>query len=557
MTNSPFSLIADPWLPVRRATSGAALIRPCDITSDIDTDPVIALDWPRADFRIACLEWIIGLLATACPPKGESDWTIRRNTPPTPETLSAAFVPLEHAFILDGDGPRFCQDHEDFAGETVPVERLLIDAPGENTVKRNTDLLVKRDRVMTLGRPAAAMALYTLQAFAPSGGAGHRTSLRGGGPLVTLVLPPRGGGRPLPLWQILWANVPDGTAATVDDLPKIFPWLAPTRRSEGNIGTVLGSDKAHPLQAFWGLPRRIRLDFREAQPGEVCGLTGQPDTVFATGFRTRPYGVQYLQSVQHHPLTPRYRAKKDEPWLAVHPQPEGIGYRHWQGLVEVGDMTEPASAIPTFIARRPPRGGKAWETAHLLVAGYDMDNMKARAFIEAEMPLFVTEDSAKLHNFLAFTRRMAKGATEASKILRSQIANALQIDGIDKSIVDSARQRFFEDTTVEFWTMLQAALKDRDWSEELVDDAPARAWLAVLRRHAMRLFDETAPLDPLSPDATGKLKNGKWEPPPVVIARKNLGLGLAGYGKNSGEILFHALDLFKPQPKTKPKKGRT
>jgi hypothetical protein len=30
---------------------------------------------------------------------------------------------------------------EDFPGDSLPIERLLIDAPGENTVKRNTDRL--------------------------------------------------------------------------------------------------------------------------------------------------------------------------------------------------------------------------------------------------------------------------------------------------------------------------------------------------------------------------------------------------------------------------------
>jgi hypothetical protein len=115
----------------------------------------------------------------ACPPANEEDWKAWWHHPPPPAELEATFAPLAAAFNLDGDGPRFLQDLEDFPGDSLPIERLLIDAPGENTVERNTDLLVKRDRVALLGRPAAAMALYTLQTFAPSGGAGHRTSLRG------------------------------------------------------------------------------------------------------------------------------------------------------------------------------------------------------------------------------------------------------------------------------------------------------------------------------------------------------------------------------------------
>lgn len=243
----PVSLLENAWLPVRCSSSRALCIKPHELTADLASNSISDLDWPRADFRFASLEFLIGLLATACPPEDKAAWTAWWLHPPPPEVLEAAFAPLAAAFLLDGDGPRFCQDAEDFSGKSLPVERLLIDAPGENTVKRNTDLLVKRDRVAILGRPAAAMALYALQAFAPSGGAGHRTSLRGGGPLTTLVLP---NNAPCTLWHMLWANVPDGLPARAGELPLVFPWLAPTRRSEGDIGTVLDAPSTRPASVL-------------------------------------------------------------------------------------------------------------------------------------------------------------------------------------------------------------------------------------------------------------------------------------------------------------------
>ena len=59
------------------------------------------------------------------------------------------------------------QDREELEGETVPVSGLLIDSPGANTLRKNADLFAKRGRAGTLSRTAAAMALYTLQTFAP------------------------------------------------------------------------------------------------------------------------------------------------------------------------------------------------------------------------------------------------------------------------------------------------------------------------------------------------------------------------------------------------------
>ena len=54
-----------------------------------DADPIVALDWPRPDFRLGSLEFLIGLLATACPPADDDDgWANWWETPPPPQALS-------------------------------------------------------------------------------------------------------------------------------------------------------------------------------------------------------------------------------------------------------------------------------------------------------------------------------------------------------------------------------------------------------------------------------------------------------------------------------------
>ena len=547
---SDFSMTESKWLPVRRRDSRVTLIALTDVATSDFTD----LAWPRPDFRIACLEFLIGLLATACPPEDQEAWMEWWEHPPEPDILEQAFRQLAAAFILEGDGPRFCQDAEELAAEPVPIERLLIDSPGGNTLTRNTDLLVKRDRISVLGPSAAAMALYTLQAFAPSGGAGHRTSVRGGGPLTTLVMPiaPREAGHHRSFWHLLWANVPYGQAPVAHELPLVFPWLAPTRRSEGDSGTVLGSPQAHRLQAFWGMPRRIRLDFRPALPGEVCGLTGKPVAVVATSFRTRPWGVQYLDAARFHPLTPTYQSKPGGPSLAVHPQPDGIGYRHWSGLIDPSETSRPAATVATFSDRKPLRSGHNWHEARVLVGGYDMDNAKARSFVEAEMPFFIIEDAKLRGSFLAFSRRMADGATVVANILRMQLRIALNVEESDRALVDGARQRFFDMTTVGFWQTLRTAIQKQAAMKQEEHSLVATAWLRKLRYSALELFDEAAPLDPLSPGSAGALQDGKWVPSPIITARRNLAFNLLGYGK-LGESLFKALALQVPQ---KPKKEK-
>ncbi len=76
-----FNLIREHWLPVRRADGGRDRIAPWGIVSNLSNNPVVALDWPRADFNGATLEFLIGLLATAFSPKDKDQWLDRWEDP--------------------------------------------------------------------------------------------------------------------------------------------------------------------------------------------------------------------------------------------------------------------------------------------------------------------------------------------------------------------------------------------------------------------------------------------------------------------------------------------
>ncbi len=546
------NLLTTAWLPVLRERSGRGLIAPAQLTEAWDTDPVIALDWPRADFRVATLELLIGLLATACPPQDPNAWADWWDVPPSPAELTAAFAPLAHAFDLDGPGPRFMQDHEDLVSTAEPVERLLIEAPGDSTVKKNTDLMVHRGQVASLGRAAAAIALYTFQSWAPAGGAGNRTGLRGGGPMTTLVLP---GARPS-LWHLLWANVPVGRVPDAADLPRIFPWLAPTLTSATGRTVLPGT--SHPLQVWWGMPRRIRLDFVPCDVAQPCGLTGRADTVHVPSWRQRPHGANYDKWGDMHPLTPRYRVKPEAEILALHPQPGGIGYRHWLGLVvsdeEAGPLRIPAPAVVAWRAGRAElvwgRGERARHVEdRLLAAGYDMDNMKARGFVESELPLLVVTDPDTRARVDALSRQLVRAADSVAGLLRRAVRDALFGAGatvkMDWELLTAVREQLWDGTEAAFHQVLSdAAVRPTGQ-----DDVEPAKWLRLLHGLALDLFDAAAPLGadgatlPRSDEGVRRL----------LRARRNLGMALSGYGKD-GAALFTVLGL--PPVHTKPARAK-
>jgi CRISPR system Cascade subunit CasA len=532
-----FNLLTDPWLPAVRQRSGRCVIRPAQITDSIADDPVIAIDWPRADLRIATLELLIGLLATACPPRDPDAWLESWFDPPDPATLDAAFAPIAHAFALDGEGPRFLQDFEDLVSDPEPVARLLIEAPGASTEHNNTDLLVRRGRVSALGRAAAAITLFTFQSWAPSGGAGNRTGLRGGGPLTTLVVP----GASPSLWRTLWANVPCGATPAYNDLPLVFPWLTSTVTSEG--ARTVTPETSHPLQCWWGMPRRVRLDFVTLLEPRACDLTGVPDVVQVVSWRQRPRGANYAGWGRVHPLSPHYTLREGGEWLSLHPQPGGIGYRHWLGLVmrNPDGLRLPAAAIGTWRNDRVvvAQAGEA----RLIAAGYDMDNMKARAFVESEMPLPAARDKDLQKSLDALAARLVRAADQVAGLLRGAVRAALFSSGatvkFDAETLVSVRERLWEQTEQDFFGAL-AHITGATSSAE----AECVVWLKKLRTAALALFDEVAPLAPESGSAA----------PRISRARRHLMFALTGYGKD-GAALFEILQLAAVESKAKKRKA--
>ena len=438
-------------------------VEPFRVTDGVGDDPFVAFAWPRPDFNGAAHEFLIGLLATAAAPENEDAWEDWWSAPPAPEILGDRFETVAHAFTLDASGPRFLQDQDPLDGaEEKAVAALLIDAPGAQTLRNNADLFVKRGGVPVLGRAAAAMALFTLNAYAPSGGAGHRTSLRGGGPLTTITI---GGDS---LWARLWPNV-ETLGSTRDRWPlpsllpedpvAMFPWLGRTRTSNLKAdGQATTPADVHPLQVYWGMPRRIRLVFEESQDRR-CALTGVKDGTVVTAYRTRNYGINYSEGFEH-PLTPYYAQKAGGTRLPVHPRPGGLSYRHWPGLVAAsGDgLRQPARAVRHVVTVRKRFMSNA--QVRFAAFGYDMDNMKARNWIEGEWPLPLIADQQAREYLEAFVRNAINGAETVSRLVVRAVKSALYDRPTDApGDYGFVAERFFRETEAAFHEVLAAAIE--------------------------------------------------------------------------------------------------
>jgi len=483
------NLLTDPWIPVR-TTTGQQIIRPDQIAQT----GIINTDWPRADLNIACLEFLVGLIYLVDPSSGRSDWLGRTADP---ARLRERLAPLAGAFNLSGDGPRFLQDREVLVGHPNAPDMLFIDSAGGNTIKNNADLMTRGGRYPQLSAPLAAMALYTLQAHAPSGGAGNRTSMRGGGPMVCIV-DPQIEGSETPLWDKVWANVPDGSPQEINALP----WMRETVTSEKGQQVHMPEGPL-PAEVFFGMPRRLRLVFED-------------DVV--TGVIQRPYGTNYAG--WRHPLTPYYRIKEGAELLPRHPSAGTFGYRDWLGIAvaqkDNKGLRERPETLVAYINRGGPTG------ASLQVAGWAMDNMKPRDFTLSRQPLMDPDGPAEF---------MLRGVIEAGTIFADALRGALKpVVGKEGHALAAAREAFL----LESQPMVEVAML----SEPV--ESTARDLHRQLGRLALGLFENRA---------LPGLADRDPEDIEAIVSAHGWLRGTTGGWTTQGVLAMHALSLEPPTRK--------
>ena len=506
------NLINEPWIPVHLRDGTTKLITPWQLT--VTENPVVALDAVRPDFNAALLQFLIGLLQTAASPTTEEEWVDWLETPPTPDDLKDRFTPYSYAFDLQDAKGSFMQDFNtlDNSGFTG-IAQLLIEAPGDNAIKNNKDLFIKRGQIDTICPSCTTIALLTLQINAPAGGQGHRTSLRGGGPLSTLVVPDEQAELPDDLWRRVWLNVlssSDMIALSGDENrlapPDLFPWLAATRTSEKTGGQETTPLDTHPLQMYWAMPRRIRVKWDTGLSGQ-CDICNASTKNLISQYSTQNYGINYT-GAWRHPLSP-YSVTANGDWLAQHAQPDGLTYQHWLRLAMHDSNQEPTYFNAITVARYL-RISKDWEESlRLHVFGYDMDNMKARCWYEATFPLLTVPEAIRFE-FSKRVQTLTETAGEFAGFVRSTVKDAwFKRPKEAKGDLSFLTKSFYQNTETDFFSAvreLQIKLANGTDREVLND------WHQTLLKAAVTIFDYWA--------ASGDIAQAN--PRRVALARNKL-----------------------------------
>lgn len=527
-------LLNDPWLTIRKADGSRIRIRPCDLI-DIEVEDV---DAPRADLVVAARTFLIGLVTTAGLAETESDWQRLYDNPPTADAIMAGLQHYASAFELFGEGHRFCQHQavvED--DDRQRIASILIDGPSDESDVRNHDVMMD---IVGFSPTTAALALYALQQFAPSGGRGHRQSMRGGSPISTLM----SGGKTL--WQNVWLNVETREQLAARSpkqwsyppaIGEVFPWMGDVRTSETGLETT--TSDAHPLQAYWQMPRLLWLDANHTD-NDHCGLTGESSDLLVRGYYRRQLGVKYSADWRH-PHVPHVRNKKDE----VVPARASARASHigdWLGIVyrDKNGSRQPASVITTSTTHR------AWAltdaSLQVDIFGFDMRSRKVLGAVSHVMPIITIDpvDADDLHTAVErCVLSVELVAQVAGKIAWTALVGPETKDSEKRtagSDADSVRVTFLTamERHVESAIRNAAAAIRAGTFDPL---AHARALHGEIRREIEAAFDAEIPTDTLVRGLERR-----------VAKRLELSRFLAGFGK-PGADLFEKLQLPTPEAK--------
>jgi len=160
--------------------------------------------------------------------------------------------------------------------------------------------------------------------------------------------------------------------------------------------------------------------------------------------------------------------------------------------------------------------------------GYDMDNAKARQWLDARLP-WVSAHEGELRNSIA---QSIAAADTTARSLRLHVKLALYgqrrddgyklPDNLPKDVLAEAGDRLWQETETAFSQLLDRMIERLGKDTRSATSDLRREWLSDLREHAMRIFDTSVDMDGLT----------DLEPRRLLYARGQLQFALSEHPKS-------------------------
>lgn len=453
------NLITYPWVWVVRKDGTRQKIALSQINTQYKTNPVLRIDFPRVDFNASATQLIIAFFQTFFAPR-EKNWKKLLNSPiKSQEILGLSDI---HAFDLDGEGPRFMQDltSEDLTKDKK-VSYLLIESPGETTVKEHKDFFHTDGAVDTLCPSCAAVALFIRQSNSFPAGQGYKTAIRVGKstPVNCHIVGDT-------LWETIVYNCltveEKGALGGTPEGP-VFPWTLPTVDSSGSAEkrATISLKDMNPCYPLWEMPSRLHLIFESTS--DCCDICGSNDSQMVKRLKTVGDGNCCVD--KHHFYTPYTEKKGNKIFTSLYSTDSRMTYVSLVNYL-LGDEEAkkfPAPVIQSFL-KRGISGAKLW------AFGYMMENAKFFGWTEHTWTIPDVTERVSICRLASIAKKVA---FRLEYSVRQMLQTFSDIKG--KKGMPHIQEAFYKKTAQAFYT----AVKNPD----------LHMWLQILVMKAFEVFD--------------------------------------------------------------------
>lgn len=281
------NLLFDLWVPVR-ADGGTGAFHLLTYRQLLCEPGNWQVSLPRDDLELACLQLLVCMTQVMFLPEDTQTLCERLAEPLSPEAFDAGIAPCQDWFDLDHPTQPFMQSRGVKAAEDTPIQKLLVGLPEGN----NHAFFNEAGEVRHLSGALAAIALFNQATNAPSFGGGFKGSLRGGGPITTLVA-----GRDLR--ETIWHNVLTrpriqerqiGMPGSGEDQPT---WVRPIQEKE----TIRWNEIGLARGLFW---QPARVELIRAGATAPCDVLGGEAGQSYTAFRKEKFNFT-VEGLWPHP----------------------------------------------------------------------------------------------------------------------------------------------------------------------------------------------------------------------------------------------------------------
>lgn len=287
------NLLKDAWIPVRNGADFQQITYKELLCSE-QSECQVAL--PRDDLEMACIQMLAALTQVIFMPADKKELRTRIKTPLTEQEYETEVKKYEEWFDLAHPKWPFMQV-KGVNGEWTSIQKLMIGMPEITSKSASAHAFFNEPtEVRSISSGITAIALFNQASNSPSFGGGFKGSLRGAGPISTMVMSTN-------LRKTVWENV-----LHEDGVRDLIPWYDETKENDKPVWVdpvPKGDIQPHSIGLIRGLfwqPAHIELV--KADKLMSCDLVGGANQECYEGFRKERY-VYDLKGVWPHPYSPR------------------------------------------------------------------------------------------------------------------------------------------------------------------------------------------------------------------------------------------------------------